>query len=511
MNKVNNALLALALITMLCGTASAMYEWGQVNEEGFGDLTNDYAWAMHEYNGYLYVGTLNTNITPSGGGLEIYRSPTGNIGSWEQVVGPTGTQLPAAGFGSACYGARGMEVHDGLLWVGTMSFIGCQIWVTNGTHWKRANFPGFGNAANVSTRGITVFNGAIYAEAQNAEEGVIVWKYTGSTDFDLINPSLWVQVSEPGFGEPDINIGVGELIPFGEYLYAGTWTWTGPQLIGKILSGDLSSTGCQIWRTNGTVDPSTPPKLTWEKVMDGGFGDSQNGAIMSSMVFNNKLYMGTQNFADQAELWRTSDGTNWEPVTTTGFLESGGLGTGYMWRMIVYNNTLCVGTLNPILGGQVWGSTSGHPHTFEQVNVNGMNGERKIPAFKFGSDFTIYGIDQYGVRSFAVFNDSLYLGTASWGDWVDRIAGTNYSEYVGCEVWRTNGATYIPPDVYVNKTVWDPENQEWVHEMDATLDDTVRFRCEIQNIGSCNLTGIIACDFLSCSLNYTDEAQTKQP
>jgi hypothetical protein len=57
MNKINNALLALVLIVVLCGTASAIYEWKQVNEEGFGDLTNDYAWTMHEYNDYFYVGT----------------------------------------------------------------------------------------------------------------------------------------------------------------------------------------------------------------------------------------------------------------------------------------------------------------------------------------------------------------------------------------------------------------------------------------------------------------------
>ncbi|RZB29416.1 MAG: hypothetical protein AEth_01233 [Candidatus Argoarchaeum ethanivorans] len=468
MNKINSALLALALISMLCGTASAVYEWEQVNEEGFGDLTNDYAWAMHEYNNYLYVGTLNTNFShpPSAlnDGLEIWRSPSGDPGTWEQVLGPSGTQLLAhpitgdilparAGFYTGCLGARGMEVYKNLLWVGTSNpFFGCQIWVTNGTHWKRANNPGFGgylnwNANNTATRGIIAFNGTIYAEAQNTKEGAGVWKYTGPTDFDsigtLVNQSKWVPVNMPGFGEPATNVGIGELIRFDpltdgeniEYLYAGTWNISDTQLA-QMLLGDVSYlVGCQVWRTNGTVDPSESPRLIWEKVMDGGFGDPQNGGITSSTVFDNALYMGTGNLADQAEVWRTTDGIDWEPVTTTGFLESGGFGTVYMWRMVVYKDRLVVGTFNPTLGGQVWGSTSGHPHTFEQVNVNGMNGERKLPAFNFGG-FTIYGIDQYGIRSFAVFNDSLYLGTASWGDWVDRYAGTNYSKYVGCEVWR---------------------------------------------------------------------------
>ena len=123
MNKVNNALLALALIAVLCGTASAMYEWEQVNEEGFGDLTNDYAWAMHGYDDYLYVGTLNTNVSEppnsTNDGLEIYRSPTGNLGSWEQVVGPSSTQSQPAGFGSFCY----MVQEE---WRYTMDFCGLE-------------------------------------------------------------------------------------------------------------------------------------------------------------------------------------------------------------------------------------------------------------------------------------------------------------------------------------------------------------------------------------------------
>jgi uncharacterized repeat protein (TIGR01451 family) len=524
----------------------AIYRWEQVNDEGFGDLTNDYAWSMHEYKGYLYVGTLNTNVSDpvnvnlTTDGLEIYRSPNGSYNSWEQVVGPTGTQpmenltcaiMPAtAGFGSFCIGARGMEVYENLLWVGTSNpFIGSQIWVTNGTHWKLANWPGFGNLNNIATRGITIFKGQIYAEAQNPSDGAGVWKYTGPTDFDsigtFVNRSRWVQVNTPGFGEPETNTGIGELITFNpstDYMYAGTWNGTGPQLIQGISTGDLSAlVGCQVWRTNGTVDPSDSPRLIWEKVMDGGFGDTQNGVILSSAVFNESLYMGTQNFVDQAEIWRTSDGTTWEPVTTTGFLDIWnfdfqGFGNGYIWRMITYNNSLFVGTLNPILGCQVWRSSTGDPGTFEQVNVNGMNRERKIPIVDLDG-FPIAGIDQYGVRSFAEFNGSLYIGTASFGDWIDRIIenetgeSSNYSEYVGCEVWRTNGTTYIPPGIEVTKTVLDPVAMGWVDELDANMSDTIRFRYELHNKGTSNLTNISVLDFLSFSLNYSDNATLHYP
>lgn len=513
---------------------SALYEWDQVNEEGFGDLANDYAWSMHEYNGYIYVGTLNTDISDPPNlvteGLEIWRSSTGNSGTWTNVVGSGGTQFPWAGFGSVCIGARGMEVSDGLLWVGTSNpFVGCQIWVTNGTHWKRANLPGFGSSSNIATRGITVYKGAVYAEAQNPSEGAGVWKYMGPTDFEsmgtLENQAKWVQVNAPGFGEPEINSGIGELIPFDpptdgaaiEYLYAGTWNGTGPQLIQAVFTMDFSAlVGCQVWRTNGTVDPGDPPQLIWEKVMTGGFGDTQNGVILSSAVFNGNLYMGTQNFVDQAELWRTSDGLNWAPVTTTGFmdideLDVSGLGNGYMWRMITYNNALFVGTLNPILGCQVWSSSTGAPGTFEQVNVNGMNGERTIPIVSI-EGIPITGIDQYGVRSFAVFNDWLYLGTASWGDWVDRIIGTDYSEYVGCEVWRTDGTTYIPPELDVAKTVFDSEAGYWVDTLNVSIGDDVRFLCAMQNACSAaGMTGTVVLDILSPSLAYANGATLHLP
>lgn len=140
------SMMSIAIIVLSAMPASALYIWDQVNDEGFGDLTNDYAWSMHEYDGYLYVGTLNTNVSeppnPMTDGLEIWRSPSGDPGSWEQVVGPAGTQsiipligpaLPAkAGFRSFCVGARGMEVHESLLWVGTLNTVtGCQIWITD--------------------------------------------------------------------------------------------------------------------------------------------------------------------------------------------------------------------------------------------------------------------------------------------------------------------------------------------------------------------------------------------
>ncbi|GEM_PF-1610624 len=561
-------------------TATDKYLWEQVSAEGFGDLTNDYVWSMASYtvNGteYLYAGTLNTNFSSAlddwmnwsnvTDGCEVWRTngtegPDGKY-LWEQVVGPTGTQdiilppggtlVPAtAGFRSYCIGTRGMLVFADLLWVGTSNPVtGAQIWVTNGTHWKRANVPGFdlGSRNTSSSRGMAVFNNQLYVGTENDVDGAGVFRYNGSTDFNDIgnfaNIARWEQVNEPGFGEPGINLAVSELITYSasdEYLYAGTWNATGYGLIRGLLQQDFSFlSGCQVWRTNGTVNTSDPPRLLWEKVVDGGFNSSLNGAILSSAVFGDHLYMGTQNFDTGAEIWRTANGTDWECVANFGFFnftppdfDFRGFGNGYMWCMINYSDMLFVGTMNPILGCQVWMSTTGDWGSFEQVNVNGMNEERKIPlANLFG--FPLLGIDQYGVRSFAAFNGSLHLGTASFGDWIDKIINaaledesynlsehfenwtSNFSDYVGGEVWRTNGSWYTPLTVAVTKTVWDPYGEEWLDAdcycpLSANVGDNLRFNVSIHATGTYNLTNLALIDFLSSSLEYNDTATLRYP
>ena len=78
-----------------------------------------------------------------------------------------------------------------------------------------------------------------------------------------------------------------------------------------------------------------------------------------------------------------------------------------------------------------------------------------------------------------------------------------YGFHVGCE-----------PSIEVNKTVWDPETEQWVDEINATLNETLRFRCVIHNSGTCsnlNLTEIWVWDNLSDSLNYSNNATVQYP
>ncbi len=263
---------------------SALYEWEQVSEEGFGDLTNDYAWAMANYTPpgetteYLYVGTLNSNYsTPpslTDDGCEVWRTDGTMVDGkyvWEQVVGPHGTQhmispiygnIPAkAGFGQGIPGIRNMIGHDGLLWAGCLGInptplhppTNCQIWVTNGTHWKRANLPGFGHD-DASIRGMAVFNGALYVGTQKSKDGdgANLYKYTGdsiSGNINLVNSTAWTQVFNKTADESEA---FGTLIVFDGNLYALGWS-------GGFVTGSGFGHGCEVYRSSDGT--------TWEEVV----------------------------------------------------------------------------------------------------------------------------------------------------------------------------------------------------------------------------------------------------
>ncbi|MBO8183050.1 MAG: hypothetical protein H0Z28_09705 [Archaeoglobus sp.] len=523
------------------------WKWEQVSEEGFRDLNNDYAWAMAVYTPidgsteYLYVGTLNTASltnppTPSSG-AQVWRTNGTMVDGkyvWEQVVGPAGSQA-TAGFTSVdnksfALGVRGMTEYNGLLWAGTLPL--AEIFVTNGTTWKRANLPGFGvvNISSVttgsltSTRGITVYKGKIYAEAEDKENGVRIFRYNGSTNFDEIgslpNQMAWEQVNYPGFDGTNYSRTASELIVYDppddgkniEYLYAFTWTVDAADI---IRTSPSEMKGFEIWRTDGAKNPDGT--LKWECVVgrnssygnSPGLGDNANGGVLSVVIFKGKLYIGTANFKDGAEIWRTSDGVHWEPVELFGF----GRTNGYIWRMIEYNGKLVVGTMNPFMGCEIWVSDTGDPGTFRQVNLNGMDLSYNLPVnigALFDKDLTVKLADQYGIRAVAKYQGYLVIGTASWGDWIDKLLynATNgkwegASDYVGLEIWRTDGTLYTPREIDIDKKAWDANTNQWVDRLDANVGDTIRFNYTIHNDQTTDLEDIVVWDYLSSGLKYS--------
>jgi hypothetical protein len=499
------AMIMVLLVLTAAIPVSGLYYWEQVSEEGFGDLSNDYAWSMAVYKPpgesteYLYVGTLNSQYSEPpnliNDGCEIWRTDGTIVEGkyvWEQVVGPTGTQLmieplngsiiPAtAGFRNGIPGIHGMVVYDGLLWASGLSRIsGIQIpttgtiWVTNGTHWRLANIPGFGDGV-ASIRGMAVFNDELYVGTLKFKGGVgaSIYKYTGDPigrDLNAVNASAWTEVFSVAANEA---WWFGVLKEFNGYLYA----FSG---YGRLIGDSSPAQGCEIYRTSDGT--------SWEEVV----GDAPEASM-------------PRGFGDDC------DGLNWEPVEQYGF----GRENRYIWRMIAYDDMLIAGTFNALSGCEAWMSETGDPGTFEQININGMDGSMTLIQIIGNMSATgVPATDQYGVRSVAIYQGYLVAGTATMADSADKLyyyqtggKWHNLSGYVGCEIWRTDGTTYdIPKNLDVIKTVWDPEAQAWVQELDAVVNDTVRFRCEIRNIGTSNLTDIAVWNELSRNLKYADRS-----
>jgi hypothetical protein len=98
-----------------------------------------------------------------------------------------------------------------------------------------------------------------------------------------------------GFGQGDVNAEVDELIIFQDLLYAVIYDGSGEK-------------GLEIWRS-ATGDPDD-----WSRVVDDGFGNIENAAIVAHAIYSDRLYVGTFTLTGTAQLYSTSDGLKWDFV-----------------------------------------------------------------------------------------------------------------------------------------------------------------------------------------------------
>jgi hypothetical protein len=129
------------------------------------------------------------------------------------------------------YSARALEIPAGLETVTG----------EDGSVWERVNQPGFGSDDNMSVVAMAEYQERLYAMTRNEVAGVEVWRTNGSG---------WEQVLFPGgetngiYGNSWINNVWGDMIVFQDKLYFG---------FSSGLQGSvLKSTGCEIWRFDGT-------------------------------------------------------------------------------------------------------------------------------------------------------------------------------------------------------------------------------------------------------------------
>jgi hypothetical protein len=249
--------------------------WGQVVSGGLMDADNIGISALAEFGGDLYAATAN--LPPAGGGtghgVEVWRSPNGNAGSWVQVN--------ADGFGSPTWQDVTMDVYQGHLYVGLGRVTGggalAELWRSgNGTTWTPVFTDGLGYAGNSHVSAMAEFQGDFYIGLRNTTNGGQVWRSANGVDF--------TPVFTDGLGE------VARGRTYGLIVYEG-------RLV--VVFGKMA-TGAEVWQS--------ADGLTWQPIATGGWGNGNNvlaGSFDKAVaIFRDGLYIGTANFADGGQIWR---------------------------------------------------------------------------------------------------------------------------------------------------------------------------------------------------------------
>lgn len=241
--------------------------WEQVAADGLGDANNTGFNALATFSDMLIAATTNYST-----GVEVWSSPSGDLGTWGQVN--------ADGFGAGGTAQDiAMQPYEDYLYLGLSRLDSglAELWRTHdGMAWTPVFTDGLGSLTNTNVSAMAGFKGYFYIGLRNLDTGGEVWRSADGLD--------WTPVFTGGLGTVDNGRPYG-LIVFNDQLY--------------LVFSNLVD-GAQVWRTGDGV--------AWEPVLSGGWGDSNNGyadySNKSAAVFNSSLYIGTINNVDGGEIWQ---------------------------------------------------------------------------------------------------------------------------------------------------------------------------------------------------------------
>jgi hypothetical protein len=348
--------------------------WKQIEFQGIGDGNNiSIGGAGVWFGDYYYVGTRNAGFSYEGAcGGQVA------VGPAVQVPQPQSTQ--------------------------EMASASAELWRTrDGVQWEVVGEPGLGNP-DYTTLQTVLFQDRLFIftypmsllvsnDGQNFDLVKGGWENTGIQNMlvnRFINDLLFVNghekqsgieawTSSDGerftpvedyFGDPDkISLCGNTSTAFNEWYYLGVANFT---------------SGGELWRSRDG--------RTWEQSLAGGYDDSLNGTLCSSLIYKDFLYATlisnpTSASRHGVEAIRTADGENWEKVIEDGF----GLGEwqGYSGTFKVYKEALYFVLWNfpPASGGpastgfRLWRSLDGK--TWEQIGEPGFGYSEKYTAIPY--------------------------------------------------------------------------------------------------------------------------------
>lgn len=292
----------------------------------------DHVDSLAAFDEALYVSTANRSGVVSG--TLVFRSPTGDPGTWE----PANT----AGFGDP-NNENFKDMHTytvaGTEWLcgGTGNTVdGAEVWCTDdGRTWEQKNESGFGMPANRLVTSSAVYDGALYLGIMAADGVGSVWRTTELSTWTNVytasnRPRVEVIGSLDGYlyvaegaadgrqrGEPTIRISRSASGDPGSWTPVGTQIQEDPHNTRTVVDGAAryndalyvaimnTVTGVQVWRTDGT---------TWTHVTEGhdGFGSPDTFAA-ELLAAGDYLYAWTSNYTHGQRVLRTTcaapDGT----------------------------------------------------------------------------------------------------------------------------------------------------------------------------------------------------------
>ena len=206
--------------------------------------------------------------------------------------------------------------------------------------------------------------------------------------------------------------------------------------------------GAQIFRSSDGT--------TWVPVTQPGFGNSHDiapPAILDFLVFNNQLYAGTGR-GNASQLWRSSNGTIWAPMDVTGFSDPDNVD---ITALAVYDGKIYAGVTNQVTGAQVWSSFTGDNNSWTQIApaVPGTVPSAITGFAAFTLDGGLYAAVEseapaqiwrsYGGDWETVVNDGFGDGSTLSTGGLTEFGGYLYvgagNTALGAQLWRTNDGT----------------------------------------------------------------------
>lgn len=315
--------------------------------------------------------------------------------------------------------------------------------------WEQVGEPGFGSDDNMAVVALAEYQGQLYAMVRNDVLGVSVWRTVVDS---------WEQVTFPNgikngaYGNFLLNSHMGSMTVFKGKLYCG--------FSSGIQGSFLKSTGCEIWRYDGT---------TWEPVISDKKDTEESGTITTIIGCSENDGDTTAQFADNTKAWIDNQWAGGVLQLTSG--------TGTFRHFDIISNTENTLTIqeNEIAGERGTEYTvcsSKHyknpfpPHEYDLGPVAAGD------SYEIGTGYDENGFGDYWNKvttSLVIFQNKLYATTA-----------LNY-EYGG-QVWYTEDGD--------NWFVTDPSRSFGLFHTDPNYPDSRKpVSRGIPAIGACSVSG----------------------